>query len=202
MKMRIILLLCCVAILPGCISVHSYVDPQYHHANYDDLIRVNPPYALSIKVEYQLNGKERPRSQKSMQDYVERSLRASGVAVPYEGKGEAAGEISVIANNVGNMSAAAAKGFGTGLTFGLVGSHVTDQYEVSIRLRLSGNVIEKKYEHAIISTVGNASGPPGLSAVPPATAINQVVDDIVLNFLKDMQAEGAFLPKAPALIHI
>jgi hypothetical protein len=184
MTKRVILLLCCVAILPGCISVHSYVDPQYHHASYDDLIRVEPPYALSIKVEYQLNGKERPRAQKSMQDHVERSLRASGVIVPYEGKGEAVGEISVTANDVGNMGAAAAKGFGTGLTFGLVGSHVTDHYEVSVRL-----------------TVGNASGPRGLPAVGPATAINQVVDDVVLNFLKDMQAQGVFLPKTPALIH-
>ena len=201
MKIRVILLVCCVAILEGCISVHSYVDPQYRRASYDDLTRVNPPYAVSLKVEYQLNGKERPKAQKSLLDHVERSLRASGVVVPYEGKGDAVGEISVIANDVGNMGAAAAKGFGTGLTFGLVGSHVTDNYEVSIRLTLSGSVIEKKYQHAIISTVGNASGPPGLPAVPLATAINQVVDDVVLNFLKDMQTEGVFVPKTPGLIH-
>jgi hypothetical protein len=43
--------------------------------------------------------------------------------------------------------------------------------------------------------VGNASPPPGMTAVPLATAFNQVIDDLVLNFLKDLQANGKLLPK-------
>jgi hypothetical protein len=171
------------------------VDSQYRHATYDDLVRVNPPYVLSVKVEYQLNGTGKPKADKSMLDHVERSLRASGVAVPYEGKGAADGEISVVVNDVGNMGSAAAKGFGAGLTFGLVGSHVTDHYEVTVRFTQTDVVTERKYQHAIISTVGNASAPPGLTPVAPATAVNQVVDDVVLNFLKDMQASHRLLPR-------
>jgi hypothetical protein len=195
MKTRPLMLICCTLILHGCITIHSYVDPQYHHASFGDLTRVEPPYALSIKVQYQVNGVDRPKADRSLLDHVERSLRASGVAVPYEGKGDADGEMSVIVNDVGDIKAAAAKGFGTGLTFGLIGSHVSDNYEVTVRLTQVGGVTEQKYQHAILSTVGNASGPPGLTAVPLAMAVNQVADDIVLNFLKDMQASGNLTPR-------
>ena|ERR1700683_1437747 len=167
MKTRPYMLVCCAVLLQGCISTHSYVDPQYHHANYDDLARVEPPYALSIKVQYQLNGADRPKADRSLLDHVQRSLRASGVVVPYEGMGNADGEISVIVNDVGDMKAAVAKGFGTGITFGLIGSHVSDNFEVTVRLTEMGVVTEKTYQHAILSTVGNASAPQGLTAVPP-----------------------------------
>jgi hypothetical protein len=125
----------------------------------------------------------------------DRSLRASGVVVPYEGKGTADGEISFVVNNVANVGDAAAKGFGTGLTFGLVGSHVTDGYEMTVRLTQGDAVDVRKYQHAIYTTVGNASGPPGVPAVSFATAFNQVIDDLVLNYIRDMQVAGRLLPK-------
>jgi hypothetical protein len=61
--------------------------------------------------------------------------------------------------------AAVGKGFGTGLTFGLAGSHVTDGYEMTVRLTQGTTVTERAYSHAILSTIGNASGPHGLTPV-------------------------------------
>lgn len=87
---------------------------------------------------------------------------------------------------------------GTGLTFGLVGSHVTDNYEMTVRLT-QGEIVTKRYQHAILSTVGNASGPPGMTSVNFATAVNQVIDDLVLNSLKDFQAGGLLVPKTKAV---
>jgi hypothetical protein len=159
------------------------------------LSRSQPPYSLSVKVEFQRNGTSLPGVDRQLLDDVSRSLRASGVVVPYEGKGAADGELNFVVNNVASLGGSAAKGFGTGVTFGLVGSHVTDGYEMTVRLT-QGDVIEvRKYQHAIYSTVGNASGPVGLTAVPFATAFNQVVDDLVLNFIKDMQTTGRLPPK-------
>ncbi len=195
MNIRMIGLLVFCAFLQGCISMHSYVDPQFHHAGYSDLARSQQPYALSIKTEFQRNGVAQPRADRLLSDDVIRTLRASGVVVPYDGKGPADGEISITVNNVANVGNSAAKGFGTGLTFGLVGSHVTDGYEMTGRLTQSDFTEERKYQHAILSTVGNASGPPGLTPVALATAFNQVIDDLVLNFLKDMQSEGRLMPK-------
>jgi hypothetical protein len=192
---RILGLIMCAALLQGCISMHSYVDPQYHHAGYSDLARSQQPYALSIKTEFQRNGVAQPRVDRQVSDDVIRTLRASGVVVPYDGKGPADGDLSIIVNNVAAVGNSAAKGFGTGMTFGLVGSHVTDGYEMTARLIQGDFSEERKYQHAILSTIGNASGPPGLTPVALATAFNQVVDDMVLNFLKDMQGRGRLLPK-------
>jgi hypothetical protein len=178
----------------GCITVKSYVDPAGHRASFNDVHRVSPPYQLAVRVEYQLNGKERPRAIHSLQDHVERSLRASGVAVPYDGTGTAAGELLVIVNDVGNVAGAAAKGFGTGLTFGLVGSEVADHFEVTIRLTQGTSVFEHQYQHALISTVGLHSAPAGMSPVSPAEGINRIADDVLLNFLQDAQAEGKLIP--------
>lgn len=189
-----IITLCSGFLLQGCISLKTYVDPQYHKASYADLQRVSPPYFLSVKVEFQRNGVDKPQVDRQIQDDVERTLRASGVALPYDGKGSAAGEIHVTMNNVTEVGAAAAKGFGTGLTFGLVGSHVTDNYEFTIRLTQQDQTTERVYRHALMSTVGNASGPPGQSPVALAMAVNTVVDDALLNFLEDTQAAGKLLP--------
>jgi hypothetical protein len=126
---------------------------------------------------------------------IDRSLRASGVAVPYDGHAAADGDLAVVFNNLANMGGAAAKGFGTGLTFGLVGNHVTDNYEITFRLTQPSGGEELKYQHAIMTTVGNASGPPGVTAVGLASALDQVIDDVVLNFLKDTQADGRLRPR-------
>ena len=182
--------------LQGCISLHSYVDPQYHHAGYGDLVRPAPPYTLSVKVEFERNGQPKPAAEHEVRADIERSLRASGMVVPYDGTVPAEGEISFMLNNVTDIGNAAAKGFGTGLTFGLVGSHVTDGYEMTVRLTQGSVVTERVYQHAIQSTVGNASPPPGMTAVSLSTAINQVIDDLVLNSLKDLQSAGMLPPRS------
>lgn len=195
MRCRLALMLVIAALLEGCISMHSYVDPQYHHAAFSDLARSPLPYALSVQVEFERNEVARPGVDRTLLDDVDRTLRASGVVVPYDGKGSADGAIRITLDNVADMGASAAKGFGTGLTFGLVGSQVADGYEMSARLTQGDSVTERKYHHVIYTTVGNASGPPGVQAVPLGTAFNQVIDDMLLNFIKDVQAEGRLTPR-------
>jgi hypothetical protein len=106
--------------------------------------------------------------------------------------------LSFVLNNVADTGAAAGKGFGTGLTFGLAGSHVTDGYEMTVRLTQGTTITERAYSHAILSTIGNASGPPGLTPVSLGAAFNQVVDDLVLNAIKDLQAAGMLPPTRAA----
>ena len=195
MRIRYLLPILALGMLQACVTQKSYVDPQYRHASYNDLARVNPPYVLDVKVEFQRNGEDKPAVDRTVADRVSRSLRASGVAIPYDGHAPADGQLNVIANNVVSLSGAAAKGFGTGLTLGLVGSHVTDNYEVTVRLTQGAATIEREYPHSIITTVGNASGPAGVQPVAIGTAVDQVIDDVVLNFLKDMQAAGSLKPR-------
>jgi hypothetical protein len=195
-NIRILAMVACLAALQGCISTRSYVDPQYRHATYSELARPTPPYALSVKVEFERNGEAKPAVDREIRADIERTLRASGVAVPYDGTGIADGELSFVLNNVTNLGSAVGKGVGTGLTFGLVGSHISDGYEMMVRLTQGENITQRQYSHAILSTVGNASAPAGMTAVSLSTAVNQVIDDLVLNSLKDLQANGSLLPRA------
>ena len=128
----------------------------------------------------------------TLRDSVERVVRASGLIVPTPDS--ASGEIHVVLNNSTDKAAAAAKGFGTGLTFGLVGSTVTDLYEMEVTMTANGKTFHKSgIRHALHSAVGNASLPEGLEPVPPATAFNRIVEQMLLNALKDFQESGGLM---------
>ena len=90
------------------------------------------------------------------------------------------------------MGSAAAKGFGSGLTFGLIGTTVTDYYEVTIVYTdESGAVTSKDYKHALHTTIGNEKAP--IEGVLPTTLADgfaTVVEQVLLNFITDMQKDG------------
>jgi hypothetical protein len=178
-------------VLTGCISMKSYVDPGFAKARYEDLRKPAQPYAFKVVGKFERNGKHLPKVDKQLQGHVERVLRGSGLIVPAESA--SSGEIIVVVNNVVNTGQAAAKGFGTGLTFGLAGSLVTDYYEMRIMLNVNGKVIEKSgYKHALHSTVGNKKGPEGLTPTTPIAGFETIVEQMLLNALRDVQGDGQF----------
>jgi hypothetical protein len=116
-------------------------------------------------------------------------LRASGIISPANGVAD--GEIKVIVNNIADTTSAAAKGFGTGLTFGLVGTTVTDAYEMSVTIMANGKTVSRMgIKHAIHTTIGNATIPNGIETIPPATAFPKVLEQMLLRALQDMQKGG------------
>src|SRR5215831_10009127 len=90
------------------------------------------------------------------------------------------------------MGAAVGKGFATGLTFGLAGSEVVDGYEMSVSYTpVGGSPMCRKYKHAIHTTIGALKAPSGMQPAPLADAFDQVVEDMLLNFLRDFQQQVA-----------
>jgi len=170
----------------GCISAKSYVDPLHAEASYENIQRMPEPYKLDIVTEFQRKGKHLPRADKELRGHVERVVRATGFAVPVTQNSE--GELTITVNNFGDTGSAAAKGFGTGLTFGLVGSMVTDHYEMIATLSLNGRVIRKgTYQHALHTTIGNKSGPEGLEATTTSAGFGDIIEDLILVFIKEAQ---------------
>lgn len=97
----------------------------------------------------------------------------------------------MIVNNISDLGKAAAKGLGTGLTFVLAGSTVTDYYEMEATLSLNDKVINKiNYKHALYSTVGLKKAPEGLEPMTPSAAFGKVFKQLILNFLQDIQNSG------------
>lgn len=182
-KIEILILSLAGIFMTGCISTKSYVDPQFRKATYADIDRVNTGYKANIEIEFQRNGKHIHQLDNELRGHVERTFRATGVIIPtYEPVGL---KIKVIANNIADMGLAATKGFGTGLTFGAVGTSVTDFYEFTIEYQQNGMRGNYAYKHAIHSTTGNKEAP--VPVEPTINAFEKVVEDIILNFIKNMQ---------------
>jgi hypothetical protein len=189
-NLRIVLAatLSCLA-LTGCISSKSFVDPSVQKFSYDDLTKKAEPLKLKLSVEFQRNGVPYPRADSTLKDNTERVLRGTGVITPAES--QTVGEIKVTVNNIADTGSAAAKGFGTGLTFGLAGSTVMDAYEMTISITANGKTINRTaIKHALFTAVGNTSLPPGIETVPPNVGFGRVLEQMILRALQDMQAAG------------
>lgn len=187
---RSIFVLMAIALLSGCISLKSYVDPSYAKATHADIKTAREKYNTKVNVEFQRNGKHLERGDKEIRGHVERALRATNVFNPTESNESIT--LKVVVNNVADMGQAAAKGFGTGLTFGLAGSAVTDYYEFTITYTdVWGMELAKSYKHALHSTVGNKAAPiKGVKATTPADGIATIIEQVVVNFVFDMQSKG------------
>ncbi|MDH5429582.1 MAG: hypothetical protein OEZ05_13840 [Nitrospirota bacterium] len=173
----------------GCVSTKSYVDPSFGKTAYEDLKRPAKPFKWRVVVEFQRHGNHLPQADSELRGHVERVLRASGVGVPTQDK--EAPELLVVVNNFGDTGSAAAKGVGTGLTFGLVGNTVTDMYEMTFLLSGKGQTThQKKYSHALRTAIGNESLPSGVEPMTPSAAFGVVVEQMLLKALKEFEESG------------
>ena len=175
--------------LSGCISAKSYVDPGFGAVSYSEIKSPRNRYAMNVEVEFQRNGTHYPQADQELRSHVERTLRATGIVQPEFGGSDTT--IEVVVNNIADLAAAAAKGAGTGLTFGAAGSTVTDAYEVKIVLLIDGKEIDSTYQHALHTTIGNADAPfSNVQGTTPADAFGQVVEQVVVKFVRDMQSRN------------
>jgi hypothetical protein len=188
------LMLAMAVLCSGCLSVKFYVDPQFRDATYKSVKYADNPKPVRITTEFQTNGSRGGEQQQTMlHSKVMRVLTVTRVfAEPDAASPAQAGQLQFTVNNVGDIGAAIGKGIGTGLTFGLAGSHVVDGYVMTVTYTPPGmQPISRQYKHAIHSTIGVHSAPEGMQPVPIGDAFDQVIEDMLLNFLRDLQKEGS-----------
>lgn len=189
-------LICTTFVLTGCISAKSYVDPKYGTLSYADAKKPAKPHDVKIDVEFQRNGEHLSRVDKELRTNVEKIFVNSGVVAPSANSTDIS--IKITCNNIADVKGAMTKGFGTGLTFGAAGSAVSDFYQVTIELKQGSTVIEKKYDHAIHTTIGNKAAPvQGVTPVKPVEAFGGVIEDVVLQFIKEMQSKNILVLNQP-----
>jgi hypothetical protein len=83
-------------------------------------------------------------------------------------------------------------GAATGFTFGLVGTEVTDKYHCEVHYDAPGHApISLAYEHALITTIGNASGPEGLTPYSIGMAFDIMLRQISWSIMRDLAAHNA-----------
>ncbi|WP_296166385.1 hypothetical protein [uncultured Brevundimonas sp.] len=188
-------ILSCAFVLAGCLSVKSYVDPTLPVVTKADITAPATAHPVQVAVEFRTKGSANATATAEILPRVVAVAAESGLftSVAREANGSDAGLLTVVIDNVAiDGENAEAKGFGTGLTFGAVGTMVTDGYVATVTYSRAGETTSVNVRHAMHTTVGNKAGPDGLAAVTPVEGVNQVVDQIVWNSLDQLADRGAF----------
>lgn len=175
--------------LTGCISQRSYVDPLYGDVKQGDLKKVETPHKIYVETEFLRNGMPFGAADRVLRQAVDKAFVESKVVLPQSEPDQVM--IKVSCNNIADIGGSVGKGIGTGLTFGLAGSSVTDYYEIEIEWVENGKAVNKNYEHAIHTTIGAAKAPvEWAEPIPLADAFNRVIKDVIFQFIQDMQIEN------------
>jgi hypothetical protein len=187
------LLLFLVALVAaGCMSPRAYLDPQYRRAQLTDITSTDNPKPVILDVAFQVNGKDKPSVDAFVRGKVLKVLRSTKVfAECTTGPQASISHLKILVNNLGDIGAAAGKGVALGLTGGLAGAEVADNYEMTVvYTQTDGNSITKTYKHAMHTVFGAHSAPAGMEQVPRELAFGQIMEDMLLNFLSDLQKEA------------
>lgn len=191
---RGMVLLASASLLSGCLTMKSYVDPALPVVGKGDIVAPASPQAVQVAFEFHTNGSVNASVTSTLKPRViavasESGLFSAVTATASDGPG--AGLLTVTIDNVPLTDNAAAKGFGTGLTLGAVGSQVTDGYTCKATYTRNGVTTEVSAKHALHTTIGNHSGPDGLTPMTPQQAVEQVIDQLVWNSLKQLADKQA-----------
>jgi hypothetical protein len=177
----------------------SYVDTTYGNIQYSDIVKPAQPYKLKLKVEFQRNGQHLPAVDSQLMQQVDSVVRASGFATPVGDAESCPDSLTIVVNNIADLAEARRKGFTTGSTLFLKGSVVTDNYEMQATATINGKTVSRSgYKEAILTAIGHASGPEGVPPMTVTEAFNKVVEQLILQFLRDLPATGLTQNLAPA----
>lgn len=191
---RALLLACCAVALGGCLSTKSYIDPALSPADKLSVKPIAHPAPIQVLFEFRTRGTPNAGGTTRLSPFVNGVMNESGLFTEVSNTPVISGRRLVMTmDNVPITTDAMAKGFGTGLTFGLVGTMVTDGYVMEATYTsLTGTPIKLTYHHAMHTTIGNASGPPGLVGKPPANAINDITTQLAWSVLRDLSRDERF----------
>lgn len=177
-------LVVCTASLSACANTGIiYADPRYHRASYETVRQLATPMLLRVSVYSQGDGVPLPTMDGELRMYVERTLRASRVFTPTKNSNVPV-ELTVVANKITDPVATQAKGFGIGSTDAAAGPTIDEYYEFNFTYICINNQqpVQAAYLHAI--HVPTASG---VDAATLGKSFGRVVEDVVLNFIKDLE---------------
>jgi len=168
-------------------AMKSYPDPAFHKASYKDVTKADSPVPVKVEVQFQNDGTPKAASDSSLRAHVERTLVNSGVFVP---SATSSSQFKVVVNNVANRGDAVGVGIITGLSFGFSGGMVTDEYQFKIAYTAAnGTKKDAFFRHAMHTAVGGVDLPQGFAPLTPEDAYSKIVEDAVLNFVKEYQTD-------------
>lgn len=180
----------------GCMS--AYVDGGLQKASLVDVRKPLRPTDVQLLFQFQSKGTGNAKATEMLKNEVSELVSSSGLFATLGPDPSLSGAIlSVTINNVPitDQSDAAAKGFATGLTFGLVGSAVSDGYICTMEYLppAKANKVTTTSRHAIHVTMGAKGAPAnGIKAKNINEAVHTMTRQIVLDGLRQLSANPVF----------
>lgn len=182
-------------LLAGCISTKSYVDSALPVVGINQITAAAHRRPVLVLFEFRTKGSANAAVTSQMRPRIIAVASESGLFSAVSGtatENTAGGQFKMVIDNIDLSGNAAAKGFGTGLTLGAVGSMVTDGYVATASFARDGKLTEVTIKHALHTTIGNKDGPAGIAAVTSQQGVEQVVDQLTWNALKQLAEKNAF----------
>lgn len=180
------------ASLSGCMTMNSYIDPALPNVRAEDLRASRAAQPVHVLFEFRTKGAPNARGTEFAKPIVLETVRSTALfSNVSEAPVAGGGTLTIVIDNVPITQDAAAKGFATGLTFGLAGNMVTDGYVCTATYTAPGAAPKKKeVNHALHTTIGNAEGPKGLTAMKPDEAYPVIIRQLTLNALQAIRKDA------------
>jgi hypothetical protein len=180
-------------LLTGCAT--AYVDTMTKEVAVSEYRKPAQIKPVTVSFEFQTNGAPNNAATEALKAQVTEQVANSGLFSDGAGVPRA-GKLQVVLNNVPIQGQnAAAAGFVTGLTFGAVGSTVTDGYVCTISYLPPDQAqpVTVSARHAIHTTMG-ASGAPANAEQSPSieAAVRKMTRDVVSTALRDLSNSHNF----------
>jgi hypothetical protein len=182
--------------LSGCAT--AYVDGALKNANLSEVQKPAQPTDAQLLFTFQSKGTANARATEALKGDVSKLVEQSGLFAVVGADPALSGSIiNITLNNVPitDQGDAAAKGFATGLTFGLVGSAVTDGYICTIEYVPPGGgaKVSKTTRHAIHTTMGAKGAPEnGVKAKNLEDAVRTMTRQVIIEALKELSKDPSF----------
>ncbi|HEX6704019.1 MAG TPA: hypothetical protein VF169_04595 [Albitalea sp.] len=188
--------LLCVAgavALTGCASF--YVDASTKEVSAAQFKKPAELKPVQLLFEFQTKGTQNSRATDFLKAQVAEQVKISGLfSQVSDGPVTGGALLSVTLNNVPLSDDAFAKGFVTGLTFGLAGSQVSDGYVCTVKyVNGSQTPLAKTARHAIHTSMGATGGQPtGTKADNMEAAVRTMTRQVVSTALNDLSQDPSF----------
>jgi hypothetical protein len=180
----------------GCATM--YVDAGLQNASAADVRKPARVFDAQLLFSFRSKGTENARATDALKAQVAELVATSGLFATVGADPSLSGAIlNITLDNVPitDQSDAAAKGFATGLTLGLVGSTVTDGYVCTIDYVAPGSTskVTKTSRHAIHTTMGAKGAPANATKARNAEdAVRTMTSQIILDGLKQLSNDPVF----------
>ncbi|QXQ04758.1 hypothetical protein KX816_10560 [Sphingosinicellaceae bacterium] len=172
-----------------------YVDNRLGVVAAEKRVVITAPQPAQLVFLFQTNGKPDNEATQFLQAAVEADVRGSGMFSAVSGAPVTSGGILRVTVNNMPQKGAVARGAVVGMTFGLVGTVVTDQYRTTVEyLPVSSSLpITRSVEHAIYTRLGAKAAPQHADKVKSdVIAIKTIVEQSLAHALNDMAGDPVF----------